>query len=275
MSNPTGSDWIAANLIPYPTPFGKDAVTAKAAGIPHTPWYGTGLVGAGAAPSGGLNGATFTATSGAFTGAVSMPAASTGETSRLAGLRFIQTGNVGDVWLVDRLWGNVPVVTTTTSQAITSPTWPSRDQSASTAGAGVLLALECSSATGNGSPITNTTVSYTNSANTSGRTATVSSFPATAPQGTFVPLSLQAGDVGVRSVQSITLGTSYVSGQVHLIAFRLVAEIATPNVNAATLLNWDQVGLAAVWDNSVLQFVYWPSGTAVGAVSGSVTYVQG
>lgn len=271
----TGVDSLVGNIIPIPTAYGKDAVTAKAAGIPHTPWYGTGLIGAGAAPTGALNGATFTATAGAFTGAIAMPPASAGETSFLQRWSITAAANVGMAWLVDRQWGNVPVVTTTTSQAITSPAWPARDASASTNGAGVLLALECSSATGNVGAITNTTVSYTNSAGTSGRTATLASFPATAPQGTFVLFSLQAGDVGVKSVQSITLGTSYVSGQIHLVTFRWIADLAVPTANVAAVAGPTTLGFPKVWDNSVLQLVYWPTGTAVGAVAGSVGYAQG
>jgi hypothetical protein len=268
-------DSLVANLVPYPTVIGKDATTAKAAGTPHTPWYGTGIIGAGAAPTGALNGATISSVSGVLAGAVPMPAAASGETTRLARISLVQAGNVGMVWLIDRQWGNVPVVSTTTAQAVTSPTWVARDASASTSGAGVYLALECSSATGNAGAITNTTVSYTNSAGTSGRTATVPSFPATAPAGTWVPLALQAGDVGVRSVQSITLGTTYVSGQVHLVAFRLVADLALPTSNVANAANFTTLGLPSIWDNSALQLVYWPTGTAVGAVAGSVTYAQG
>lgn len=268
----TGVDPLTAALIPYPQIVGKDAVTAKQAGTPHTAWYATGIIGAGSAPTGALNGATF---SGTVAGQIPIPAAVTGETTKLEQANLLQTGNVGAIWLVDRLWGNVPVVTTTTGQAVTSPTWPARDVSASTAGAGVYLALECSSATGNGGAITNTTLTYTNSGGTGSKTATLASFPATAPAGTWVPFSLAAGDVGVRSVQSVILGTSYVSGAVHVVAYRLIASIPTPNTNMATLLNWLQLGLPSIWDNSVLQLVYWPTGTAVGSVAGSFTYAQG
>lgn len=268
----TGVDPLIAALIPYPQIVGKDSVTAKQAGTPHTPWYGTGIIGAGSAPTGALNGATF---SGTVAGQIPIPAASTGETVKLVQASMLQTGNVGAIWLVDRLWGNVPVVTTTTGQAVTSPTWPARDVSASTAGAGVYLALECSSATGNGGAITNTTVTYTNSGGTGSRTATLPSFPATAPAGTWVPFSLAAGDVGVRSVQTVTLGTSYVSGAVHVVAYRLIAQILTPAANTGVLLDWDQLGLPSIWDSSVLQLVYWPQGTAVGSVAGTLTYAQG
>lgn len=269
----TTMDGLTANIIPTPTFWGKDAVTAKASGIPHTPWYGTGIIGAGAAPTGGLNGATLSGP--ALAGQIPVPVAATGEVSAILRASATQVANVGGLWLVDRQWGNVPVVTTTTAQAIVSPTWVARDNSASTAGVGIYLALEASATTGNVGAITNTTVSYTNSANVAGRTATLASFPATAPQGTFVFFSLAAGDVGVRSVQSITLGTSYASGQVNLIAFRYIAELPCPVPATPVPQSFTQLGLPRVWDNSVLQIVYVPTGTAVGATYGSLTYVQG
>jgi len=270
----TTMDGVIAALIPVPTVWGKDALTAKAAGIPHTPWYGTGLLGAGGAPSGGLNGATWTGPS--LSGQIPVPAAVAGATSALVRASINAAANVGGCWLIDRQWGNVPVVTTTTSQPITSPTWVPRDASASTAGAGVYLALECSATTGNVGAITNTTVGYTNSAGVAGRTATLASFPATAPTGTWVMFALQAGDVGVRSVQSITLGTSYVSGQVNLMAFRVVCDTPpNPAAGVSNLLSMTQLGLPRVWDASVLQLVYFPTGTAVGAASGSLTFAQG
>ena len=269
-------DSLIANTIGIPTPIGKSTGAAgPVAGLPWTPWYTGGIIGAGAAPSGGLNGTTYTATNGLFTGAVPMPSAVAGETTRICRLALTQSGNIGAVWLVDRQWGNVPVVTTTTAQAITSPTWPARDASASTNGASVYLALEVSGTTGNVGAITNTTVSYTNSAGTSGRTATLPSFSPTAPTGAWFLLSLAAGDVGVRSVQSITLGTSYVSGQVNLIAFRWVTDLALPSANIAAAGSPTSLGLPTVWDNSVLQLVYIAMGGAIGAVAGSVSYAQG
>ncbi|OLE22374.1 MAG: hypothetical protein AUG49_19350 [Catenulispora sp. 13_1_20CM_3_70_7] len=269
----TKVDDLVANGIGVYQIIAKDAGTAKAAGQTHTPWYQTGVIGAGAAPTGALNGATLTGPG--VAGAIPMPAAVASTFVKMTRLGLTQAGSIGNVWLIDRLWGNVPVVTTTTSQAITSPTWPSRDQTASTNGAKVYLALECSAATGNVGAITNTTVSYTNSAGTAGRTATLVSFPATAVAGTWQMFALQAGDDGVRSVQSITLGTSYVSGQVHLVAFRLVAELATPNVNIANVAGFAQLAMPSVWDNSVLQLVYFPTGTALGALAGSCSYAQG
>jgi hypothetical protein len=269
----TNMDQLIAGMSRYPRTYGKDTASNEAAGIPHTPWYATGITGAGAAPGGALNGANFTGPT--LAGQIQMPAAVSGQLVYLARWGMVHTGGLGHAWLVDKQWGNVPVVTTTGAQAITQPTLPARDNSGSTNGDGVMLALECSSATGNAGAITNTTVSYTNSAGTAGRTATLTSYPATAVAGTWVPLSLQAGDVGVRSVQSITLGTSYVSGAIHLVAFRLVAELEAPTANIGASKSFTGLNLPYVPDTSVLQLVYWPTGTTVGTVSGSLSYAQG
>lgn len=266
-------DQLINAMIRSPRPYGKATASNEAAGIAHTPWYAAGITGAGAAPTGGLNGAVFTGPT--LAGQITAPAAVTGETTYLSRWSGVHTGGIGLLQLIDRQWGNVPVVTTTTAQSVTSPTWPSRDTSGSANGDSVLLALECSSATGNVGAITNTTVSYTNSAGTSGRTATLTSYPATAVAGTFVTLALQAGDAGVRSVQSITLGTSYVSGAVHLIAYRLIAELPTPTANIAQATSFTQLNLPVVWDTSVLQLVCWPTGTTIGDLFGSVSFAQG
>ncbi len=268
----TSMDGLVNGLIRYPTELYKDSGTAEAAGVWHTSWYMTGNPGAGAAPSGGLNGATFT---GPVNGQISVPAAVAGLTSYLTRLTASQAGNIGLLRIYDKIWGNVPVVTTTTGQSVTSPTWPARDVSASTTGVGVGLAMEVSSATGNGSPITNTTVTYTNTAGTGSRTATIASFPATAVAGTWVPFSLAAGDLGVKSVQTVTLGTSYVSGAIHVVAYRLIAEIPLTAANIAVDRNFTSLNMPAVWDNSVLFAAYLPSGTALGVVTGSVGYAQG
>jgi hypothetical protein len=50
----------------------------------------------------------------------------------------------------------------------------------------------------------------------------MASFPATAVAGTLVPFQLATGDRGVQSVQSVTLGTSYVAGAISLVLFRII-----------------------------------------------------
>jgi len=151
--------------------------------------------------------------------------------------RFGLNGVVANTYfLADIIWYNTGlVVTTTTNQAIVSTAWGARDVNGSTNGEGVGIALYALTALGNVAAVANSTVSYTNSAGTAGRTATFSAAvgfqaPATPVIGTWMPFLLQAGDTGVRSIQGITLGTTYTSGTMMLIAYR---EIALDGVSAA------------------------------------------
>lgn len=265
----TGVDSLIAGLL-APREISKTSFTGEAAGERHSSFYLAGLPGAAAAPTPGLNGAALTS----YSGQIDFPAAVTGADIYLAGFDVAQGANIGSVALLDRLWHNSSIsITTTTSQAITSPTWPARDIAGSTNGVGVGVAIEVSAATGNGSAVTNTTLTYTNSDGTGGKSATITSFPATAVAGTWVPFNLAAGDKGIRSVQGVTLGTSYVSGTVHLVAYRLIAQVGTPVAGVS--------GSAApgrpvrMYDSSVPFLVYTLTGTAGGAVSGTVQYAQG
>lgn len=139
--------------------------------------------------------------------------------------------------LLDVLWYNTGlVVTTTTAQAITTPTFPARDVNGSTNGEGLQIALLTTTANTNAAVISNTTVSYTNSDGTAGRTATFFAAvgfqaPATPVLGTWMPFQLQAGDTGVRSIQSVTLGTSYGAGALTLVVYKVLAVEGVPAAN--------------------------------------------
>lgn len=134
----------------------------------------------------------------------------------------------GHFFLKDVLWVNSGiVVTNVTAQTINSVAFPARDMDGSSDGRGVGIGLLVTTATTNAALIANMTVEYTNSAGTPTRTATVGAaapmaFPQSAVIGTFVPFFLHAGDEGVRSIQSITLGTSLLTGAVSLIAYRVI-----------------------------------------------------
>jgi len=134
--------------------------------------------------------------------------------------------------LIDLMWINTGLaVTTTTAQALTPVAIPARDNKGTSDGEQVRAALLVTTATTNTNPITNTTISYTNQDGTAGRTGTMPSFPATAVAGTLVPFLLAAGDRGVRSVQSVTLGTSYGGGAISLVLFHIVARLGQPAAN--------------------------------------------
>lgn len=181
------------------------------------------------------------------------------------------------VSLIDILWVNSgAVVTTTTGQGITSPTLPARDVNGSTNGEGVYAAILVTAATTNAGAVTNMTLTYTNSDDTGSRTATMASFPATAVVGTVVPFQLQAGDRGIRSIQTLTLGTSLVTGSVSVVLFRSVAaaQCLLANVGATSSMSVSQTPGVRLYNGSCLFPMQLPSATTATTVSGVVTFME-
>lgn len=264
-------DDLLAGLL-QPEEVYKDAFTGEAAGGFHSSLYISGRPGAGVAPSPGLAGLALTS----YAGQVPFPAAVANRNVYLAGIDFLAGSGIGTALLCDRLWHNSGiVVTTTTGQTINSVAWPARDANGSTNGVGVGVAIEVSTATTNGAAVTNTTMSYTNSDGTAGRTATIASFPATAVAGTFVPFSLQAGDYGVRSIQTITLGTSYGGGAIHLVAYRKPGpSIPKTTSNVAVRLGPAECGMPRWYDSSIPWLVYVITSTSVDTSLATVQWAQ-
>jgi hypothetical protein len=209
-------------------------------------WYCTakdaGFPGAWAPGTPGLNGRVTDGTLAADNGCIPIKNPTIGG-NYLTELQMGASVNHSHLFF-DCLWVNSGiVVTTTTAQAITMPTLPARDINGTTNGEGCQIALLVTTANTNAAVVTNTTVSYTNSDGTAGRTATLSAIvgsqiPATPVIGTLIWFNLAAGDKGVRSIQSITLGTSLGAGAVSLMVTRDIATIGTtiPNVTAQKII---------------------------------------
>lgn len=264
-------DGLIAALRPT-QPFQKTTFTGQAAGQLHSSLYIAGLPGAAVAPSPGLAGAALTS----YTGQIPFPTPVGGQSVYLVGIDATQGGNIGGVLLVDRLWHNSGITsTTTTGQTVNSVTWPARDISGATTGVGVQIGLEVTTATTNGSPVTNTTITYTDTAGNASNTGTITSFPANAVAGTFVPFQLAAGDVGVTSIQTLTLGTSYGTGVLSLVAYRVIAWVGLPVASVTGSQDFAQLGMPIMFDNSVPFLLYSLTGTAGGALFASLNYAQG
>ena len=248
----------------------KVGATTQVVGTWHSKFYEAGRPAAAAAPTIGTTGTALTS----YTGQVPFTNPSSGN-SYLARVQVASTAN-GTLMVADRLWHNSGiVVTTTAAQSVASNTWPARDRDGSTNGENVLVALEVSAALGSGAAMTNCTMVYTNSSGTGSRTATLGTVAAAAVQGTFVPFALQAGDTGVRSVQSITLGTSLVSGSISLVAYRQIAFVPCPLANAGGSIDAVSGGFPRLYNNTVL-FVCWlPSSSAAVDILGQLTITQG
>lgn len=268
----TTMDGLVAALQPFGEDVLKAAFTGEAAGQYHSMLYLAGRPGAAVAPTPGLAGAALTT----YAGQIQVPALVSGKNIHLARLEFSQAANIGAVTVLDRLWHNSGIVVATlTAQTVNSVAWPARSQDGTTNGNGVMVAIEVSTATTNAGAITNTTMSYTNELGTAGRTATIGSFPATAVAGTFVPFNLAAGDQGVRSIQSVTLGTSYGGGTIHLVAYRELASLGSPVANVSATAGPIELGLPRMYDNSVPFLVYTLAGTAAGVTNAQLTFAQG
>lgn len=179
----------------------------------------------------------------------------------------------------DCLWVNTGlVVTTTTAQTVTMGTLPARDVNGSTNGEGCMIAMLTTTANTNAAVITNTTVSYTNSDGTAGRTATLSALvgsqiPATPVIGTLIWFNLQAGDKGVRSIQSVTLGTSLGAGAVSMMITRDVATIGTTLVNVSSTRTMPSPGVR-IYNGSCILHCNLSSATTATFYSGELTVME-
>lgn len=264
-------DNVTAGMGGYASSFFKVGTAAEAAGQ----WYcyskDTGNPGAWSVGTSGLTGRATDGTAAGDVGCLPYKNASSGfnylkdytATSTVAHCHF----------LFDVLWvNNATVVTTTTAQTINSVAFGARDLNGSANGAGVWVGILVVTATTNAGVITNTTMSYTNQAGTPGKTATISSFPATAVAGTVVWFQLAAGDTGVRSIQSVTLGTSYGAGAISLVAARPIAAagVAAANLPSYGSVMARDVSGVTLYDGTCLLPFYVASATTATNTSGLV-----
>lgn len=202
------------------------AATTIVAGRTYSRWLG---LPAGAAPT------TAEATSAATVGAPpEYPA------GLAAWIKTSAAGRTsgGSVMLCDRLshqGGLSGIVTTAQTTNL-----PTAALARYTSGVGVHMAFEIYTAVG--ATATTISVSYTNSAGVAGRTSPAIPFGGTGDNaiGRIQILPLQAGDVGVRSVESVTIGASTLTaGAFGITLFKPL--LAIPCVPIAENANFDAV----------------------------------
>ncbi len=260
-----------------PVPFTKAVTATLVAGRPASLWSLAGAPGAGGYDT-TLNGVVLSSSSALVAGQIPHYDPASGN-SYLAYLQAMAT-QAGTLLLLDRLWHNGGfTITSTAAQSITSPTWPARcptsgtDDTPATTGLGVMLAVEVSAATGAGTPTI--TVSYTNQAGTAGRTATnIIGTVATSAIGATYLLGLQAGDTGVRSVQSLTLSATWTSGTINLVAYRQLASLPLQALIPNAIDSLTGAG-TRLYNGVVPWLVFVPNTTTATTVSGLYTEAQG
>ena len=192
-------------------------------------WYCTakdgGFPGAWAPGTPGVNGRVTDGTTAADYGCIPIRNPATG--ANFLTEAVIGATTLGAQLFFDMLWINSGlVITTTTAQAFTVPTLPARDVNGTTNGEGCMIGIYCSSAIGLAAVASNAIITYVNSRGVGGRVATLSAIvgsqaPATPVIGTVVWFNLAAGDTGIQGGSwSLTLGTSWVSGTIHVFIAR-------------------------------------------------------
>lgn len=266
----TTLDGVIAGCKP-PQFFYKALSGGLGAGRPYTPFYAAGIPGAAVAPTPGISGEALTS----YAGQIPFTNPSAGQSSYLARFVGLSSGQSGQLMLVDRLWHNSGITITSTSpQTVNSVAFPARDQNGTTDGTGVLLGVEVSSTTGTGNPTI--TVTYTNSDNVGSRTGTgFIATVGTSGTGSFYPIGLQAGDKGVRSVQSLQLSASWTSGTIHLVAYRVLSVIQLGASGISTAVDVVTGGMPVMYDNTVPFLIFVPVTTSSISLQGSVTVTQG
>ncbi len=265
----TTVDQLLAAMLP-PVTFAKAITPTLTAGRPFSLFYLAGMPGAAVAPTPGLAGAALTS----YAGQLPYPAPVSGKNIHLA--RFQGASTVaGTLILADRLWHNSGLsLTSTAAQTINSVAWPARDANGTSNGSQVLIGLEVTTATGAGTPTL--TMNYTNSVGVAGRTGTnIVLTGATSAVGSFYPIGLDAGDTGVRSIQSFTLSATWTSGAASLVAYREIARLELTSSTVPNAIDAITSGMPRLYDDSVPFLIFIPSTPTTTYISGQVVWAQG
>lgn len=268
----TTQDGVIAGM-QAPVPFIKAGITTAAVGAlrGYTPWYVAGNPGASTATAVGINGEAATPALGSTGGRLprTNPGAGNAYLARLG----VSASTAGTLWLIDRLWQNSGLsVTSTTAQAITPATLPSRSGDGTANGANVMAAIEWSATGGAGTPTV--TLTYTDQDGNTGATGTFTGV-ASPPVGTFEIFTLAAGDTGVRAPTSFIQSATRTSGTMHLVLFRMLAQIEVTAANIGNAIDALTAGMPRIYNDSVLQLLWFPSATTATNFLGQYVETQG
>ena len=197
------------------------------------------------------NGAVLTNTS---PGALPFNNPATGQNTYLANIKWPASTLDRTIFLVDFLWNKQINNTSILPQSIDSIPFPARDRNGTSNGDGVYIAIHSYSSNGSG---VDALISYTNSVGVSGRAGNMIWQNISAQSGVFMPFSLAEGDLGVRSVQSVTLSAAAGSASLALVAFRPITSIFSYETNTLEQLG-DAVSFAMprLYDSSCLTLMY-------------------
>ena len=263
-------DALLAGMQP-PVELFKEATPTLTVGLPQSLFYLAGIPGAAVASAAGMTGEALTNCA----GQIPFATPGSGQSAYLA--RLSATATVaGQLWLCDRLWQNSGINTASTAtQTIDSVAWPARDAGGTTDGVGVLIGAEVTAVSSTPKPTM--TLTYTNAAGVSGRVSTnVPPTIASAPVGSFFPFGRQAGDKGIRSIQSFKFSVSWGSATgISLVAYRVLARLDLPVAGAGNSIDAVTGGLPKLPSSCVPFLVFVPAATTASTVQGHLVMSHG
>jgi hypothetical protein len=163
-----------------------------------------------------------------------IPQSSSGRLTFLGSSISLSALNAGAVILVDLLNANGGLSGIVTTEQTTN--FPTAALTRYTSGEGVMAGIVIHTTIG--STASTVTIKYTNSSGVSNRISTVTAFGGSGinAAGSLIPIPLQAGDTGVRSVESVTLaGTTGTAGNFGVYLFKPLAMISMDSTTGALL----------------------------------------
>ena len=195
-----------------------------------------------------------------------------GGASRYLAQSALTFATVGSLWFYDRVWscsGFSGIVAT--AQAVTSfPTLTRPNAN----GKGLEIWIECYTATG--STAANITVQYTNSDSVAGRSTVSTAHITSMPANRMYRVPLQAGDTGVKSIQSVTLsGTTGTAGSFGVTLMRKIAVTGSAVTNIPVVSDFAALGLPLVQNGTALNAIHQGTTTSSGIILGVLTFIDG
>ena len=259
--------------------FMKTGTAADTAGYWYSTFKDAGFPGAWAPGTPGVNGRVTDGTQSADYGCIPIPNATVGG-NYLTELQMASS-IAHSHFFYDVLWVNsgLSVTSTSTVQAIASPTLPPRDINGTTNGEGCVIGLYFSAASTLAAVNALSQVTYTNSKGVGSRIATLlgvqgSQAPATPVIGTTLWYNLAAGDTGVQSIQGFNIGaTSWLTGTINLFIARDVASIGTPIANVCAQKTIGTPGIR-LYNGSCLHHAILASSTTASFFAGELVVME-
>lgn len=261
-------------------PFYKSLPSTTVARVSHTTWLSTGSPDVGTNPTTGpTNGRVCTRTT---AGALNFGFGNATSPANNYLLAFgAQSSSTGTLVLCDRVADVNLSIAAVASTAITGCTATSRldgaNQSAPPYRESCLMITEVTTAL---SAAANTiTLLYTNQDGTGSRTATITTVASavagrTCEVNPFV--TLQAGDVGARSIDNVTI-TGTATGNINIALVRPLAwlPLQTANVWCERDYSTEILNMDRLFDNTCLMMLWIPTAAATATFAGEIRTVEG